>query len=95
MPGGFGEGLGNDVRKLHCAIPPCRRVLEAARAAHLLVLHTREGHRPDLMDLHLHKRVRLGCSKQVIGTAGPNGRILVRGEPGHDIIPELYPVRGK
>ena len=94
MPGGFGEGLGNDVRKLHRAIQPCRHVLEAARAANLLVLHTREGHRPDLMDLHSHKRARLGC-QQVIGTPGPNGRILIRGEKGHDIIPELYPVQGE
>lgn len=95
MPGGFGEGLGNDVRKLHKAIEPCKRVLAAAREAKLLVMHTREGHRRDLMDLHAHKRARLGCKQQVIGTAGPNGRILVRGEPGHDIIPELYPVQGE
>ena len=95
MPGGFGEGLGNDVAKLHTAIGPCQKVLEAARAAKILVIHTREGHRPDLMDLHPHKRLRLGCQKQVIGTKGPNGRILVRGEKGHDIIPELYPEKGE
>ena len=94
MPGGFGEGLGNDVQKLHRAINPCKNVLDAARAAKLLVIHTREGHRPDMMDLHPHKRERLGC-KQVIGTMGPNGRILIRGEPGHDIIPELYPAPGE
>lgn len=95
MPGGFGEGLGNDVKKLHTAIEPCRKVLEAAREAKLKIIHTREGHRPDLLDLHPHKRLRLGCTKQVIGSLGPNGRVLVRGEKGHDIIPELYPVAGE
>jgi hypothetical protein len=47
------------------------------------------------MDLHAHKKMRLGCNKQVIGTAGPNGRILIRGEKGHDIIRELYPEKGE
>ena len=95
MPGGFGEGLGNDVLKLHKAIQPCKNVLTAAREAKLLVLHTREGHRADLADLLPHKRQRLGHDKQVIGSQGPNGKILVRGEKGHDIIPELYPEKGE
>lgn len=61
--------------------------------AGLLIIHTREGHRPDLTDLHAHKAEH-GC-KKVIGYNGPNGRVLVRGEPGHDIVPELYPEMGE
>jgi biuret amidohydrolase len=88
-PGGFGEALGNDVSLVRTAIEPCRRVLAAAREAGLLVIHTREGHRPDLTDCPPAKLTRGG--KTFIGTQGPMGRILVRGEKGHDIIPELYP----
>jgi biuret amidohydrolase len=90
-PGGFGETLGNDVSRLRSAIKPNRRLLTEWRSAGLLVLHTREGHRPDLSDLPLAKKVR-GHGKITIGDSGPMGRILVRGEPGHDIIPELYPL---
>jgi biuret amidohydrolase len=90
-PGGFGETLGNDVSRLRSAIEPNRRLLTEWRSAGLLVLHTREGHRPDLSDLPLAKKVR-GHGKITIGDSGPMGRILVRGEPGHDIIPELYPL---
>jgi nicotinamidase-related amidase len=93
-PGGFGEMLGNDVSQLRRTIEPNRRVLAAWRAAGLLVIHTREGHRPDLADLPPAKRIR-GRSATCIGDAGPMGRILVRGEPGHDIIPELYPLQGE
>jgi len=92
-PGGFGEMLGNDVSLLRSAIAPCKAVLDAARRSGLLVIHTREGHRPDLADLHPAKRTRGG--KTFIGTDGPMGRILVRGEKGHDFIPELYPVEGE
>lgn len=92
-PGGFGEMLGNDVSLLRSAIAPCKAVLDAARQAGLLVVHTREGHRPDLADLHPAKRTRGG--KTFIGTDGPMGRILVRGEKGHDFIPELYPIQGE
>ena len=97
---GFGAVLGNDVSKLAAAIEPCKAVLSAARAAGMLVIHTREGHRADLTDLHPHKNsTRLldgvveadGC----IGTQGKLGKILVRGEPGHDIIPALYPKSGE
>jgi biuret amidohydrolase len=93
-PGGFGEMLGNDVSQLRSAIEPCRRVLEAARAAGLFVVHTREGHRADLSDAPPAKlaRGRLSCG---IGDTGPMGRVLVRGEHGHDIIPELYPLPGE
>jgi nicotinamidase-related amidase len=89
-PGGFGAALGNDVSRLHAAIGPCRKVLAAARNAGLLVIHTREGHRPDLTDAPPLK-IERGDPAMRIGAPGPMGRILVRGEPGHDIIPELYP----
>jgi biuret amidohydrolase len=93
-PGGFGEMLGNDVSQLRRTIDPNRVLLAAWRAMKLPVLHTREGHRPDLSDLPLAKRVR-GHGTTGIGDAGPMGRILVRGEAGHDIIPELYPQPGE
>jgi len=90
-PGGFGEMLGNDVSQLRRTIEPNRILLDAWRAAGLTVLHTREGHRPDLADLPPAKKVR-GKSAKTIGDPGPMGRILIRGEAGHDIIPELYPL---
>ncbi|HWE02398.1 MAG TPA: cysteine hydrolase [Tepidisphaeraceae bacterium] len=90
-PGGFGEMLGNDVSQLRRTIEPNRKLLSAWRKAGLQVMHTREGHRPDLTDLPPAKKIR-GRSKSCIGDAGPMGRILVRGEAGHDIIPELYPL---
>jgi nicotinamidase-related amidase len=93
-PGGFGEALGNDVSLLRKAIAPTKRVLEAARERGLLVIHTREGHRPDLADLPEAKKLR-GRLKTGIGDAGPMGRILVRGEYGHDIIDELKPAPGE
>jgi nicotinamidase-related amidase len=90
-PGGFGAALGNDVSRLQAAVVPCREVLAAARRVGMLVIHTREGHRPDLTDAPPHK-VERGDPANRIGALGPMGRILVRGEPGHDIIPELYPL---
>jgi len=93
-PGGFGAALGNDVSLLRSAIGPCRALLEGARAAGLLVVHTREGHRPDLTDAPPNKVLR-GPPEKRIGACGPMGRILVRGEPGHDIIPELSPLAGE
>ncbi len=93
-PGGFGAVLGNDVSCLRTAIAPTSAVLDAARAAGMLVIHTREGHRPDLADLAPAKRAR-GNLPTGIGDPGPMGRILVRGEPGHDIIPELAPIAGE
>jgi biuret amidohydrolase len=93
-PGGFGETLGNDVSLLKAAVAPLQAVLAAARAAGLLVIHTREGHRPDMSDAPPAK-VERGSPALRIGAPGPMGRILIRGEPGHDIIPELYPVEGE
>jgi nicotinamidase-related amidase len=90
-PGGFGALLGNDVSQLRTTIAPTRTVLDAARHKGLMVIHTREGHRPDLADLPEAKRQRgnLSCG---IGDAGPMGRILVRGKAGHEIIDELKPL---
>jgi len=93
-PGGFGEMLGNDVSQLRRTIDPNRILLAAWRARNLPVMHTREGHRPDLSDLPPAKKAR-GRSPTTIGDAGPMGRILVRGEAGHDIVPELYPRPGE
>lgn len=93
-PGGFGESLGNDVGLLRAAIEPCRALLAGARAAGMLVIHTREGHRPDLSDAPRAK-VERGAPSLRIGAPGPMGRILIRGEAGHNIIPELCPIAGE
>jgi nicotinamidase-related amidase len=93
-PGGFGAALGNDVSRLQAAVAPIRSVLSAARRVGMLIIHTREGHRSDLSDAPPLK-VERGDPKLRIGSPGPMGRILVRGEPGHDIIPELYPIAGE
>jgi nicotinamidase-related amidase len=93
-PGGFGEALGNDVKLLARAVAPCRRLLKGARAAKMLVIHTREGHRPDLTDAPPAKIAR-GEEGKRIGDPGPMGRILVRGEPGHEIISGLAPIAGE
>ena len=90
-PGGFGELLGNDVSLLRNTIEPCGLVLDSARRNGLFVLHTREGHRPDLSDAPESKLIR-GNLNVGIGDEGPMGRVLVRGEKGHDIIPELSPL---
>jgi len=93
LPGGFGEKLGNDTSLLLAAVEPTQRVLAAAREAGFFVVHTREGHRPDLSDCPPAKLTRGG--QTFIGTDGPMGRILVRGEQGHDIIEQLYPIEGE
>jgi nicotinamidase-related amidase len=94
LPGGFGESLGNDVSRLTAAVKPIAWVLEVARARRMLIIHTREGHRPDLSDAPRAK-VERGSPTARIGAMGPMGRILVRGEAGHDIIAELYPRQGE
>ena len=93
-PGGFGETLGNDVSQLARAVKPIASVLAAAREAGILVIHTREGHLPDLSDAPPAKVVR-GKPSLRIGDPGPMGRILIRGEIGHDIVPALYPQAGE
>jgi nicotinamidase-related amidase len=93
-PGGFGEALGNEVRRLSAAVKPCQAVLERFRRLGLPVIHTREGHRPDLSDAPPAKVAR-GAPGKRIGDPGPMGRILIRGEAGHDIVPDLYPRPGE
>lgn len=93
-PGGFGETLGNDVSQLSCAVAPISAVLKAARETGMMVVHTREGHLPDLSDAPPAK-IERGAPSLRIGDPGPMGRILIRGEAGHDIIPALYPVEGE
>lgn len=93
-PGGFGELLGNDVTPLQRIVAPLAQVLTAWRAHGLPVIHTREGHRPDLSDCPPTKRAR-GHLATGIGDTGPMGRVLIRGEPGHAIIAALQPRPGE
>jgi nicotinamidase-related amidase len=93
-PGGFGETLGNDVSHLQAVVPPLQKVLAAVREAGMTVIHTREGHVPDLSDCPPAKLNR-GAPSARIGDAGPKGRILIRGEHGHDIIDDLAPAPGE
>ena len=93
-PGGYGEVLGNNVSLLRVVIPPVQRVLAAWREAGLLVIHTREGHNPDMTDCPETKLSRWPEGSR-IGDPGPMGRILIVGEEGQDIVPELYPVPGE
>lgn len=93
-PGGFGETLGNDVSLLTAIVPTVRALLDLFRAQGWPIVHTRESHSPDLADCPPAKRDR-GAPKLRIGDEGPMGRILVRGEPGNDIIPELAPMPGE
>jgi nicotinamidase-related amidase len=93
-PGGFGASLGNDVSLLRAIIPATRRLIDGFRRAGLPVIHTRECHRPDLSDLPPAKRDR-GSPSLRIGDKGPMGRILIAGEEGAEIIPELAPLPGE
>ena len=93
-PGGFGESLGNNVSLLSAIIPSCQAMLKAWRAVGALVVHTRETHLPDLSDCPAAKLNR-GNPGRRIGDPGPMGRILIRGEPGSQIIPELAPIAGE
>jgi nicotinamidase-related amidase len=94
LPGGFGESLGNDVGQLLKVVPPLAALIGAARSAGLMVIHTREGHEPDLSDCPPAKLSRGAPSKR-IGDPCKFGRILIRGEYGHDIVDELAPVDGE
>lgn len=93
-PGGFGAALGNDVTPLQAIVPATARVIGAARAAGLPVIHTRECHRPDLSDCPPAKLNR-GAPSLRIGDPGPMGRILIAGERGAEIVPELAPAPGE
>jgi len=93
-PGGFGEALGNDVARLGAIVPTVRALLDWARGHGIGVLHTREGHRPDLADCPPAKLNR-GDPAMRIGAKGPMGRILVDGEPGNDIVAALVPLDGE
>ena len=90
LPGGFGESLGNDVSQLRRTIGPLAALMAAWRAAGLPLIHTREGHEPDLSDCPPAKLNR-GAPSMRIGDIGAFGRILIRGEYGHDIVDELQP----
>jgi nicotinamidase-related amidase len=92
--GGFGAALGNDVRPLRAIVPTVARLLAAARGAGLPVIHTRECHRPDLSDCPPAKRER-GSPALRIGDPGPMGRVLIAGEPGAEIVPQLAPAPGE
>lgn len=93
-PGGFGASLGNDVSRITKIVPDVKRLIEGFRAAGLPVIHTMECHRPDLSDLPPAKRNR-GNPALKIGDEGPMGRVLISGEPGTGILPELAPINGE
>jgi nicotinamidase-related amidase len=93
-PGGFGAALGNDVSRLLAIVPTVARLIALARDVGWPIVHTREAHLPDLSDCPPSKRLR-GEAPIRIGDEGPMGRLLVRGEPGNQILPDLAPIDGE
>jgi nicotinamidase-related amidase len=94
-PRGYAAKAGLDIYRLQAAIGPVRKLLDAARAAALMIVHTREGHVPDLSDCPSVKLARSRNAGAAIGSPGPLGRLLIRGEPGHDFIGDLQPAVGE
>lgn len=94
-PGGYAHRSGIDIKRMQAVVSTVGQLLQAARAAGLLVVHTREGHLPDLSDCPPTKLLRSAVAGALIGCRGPMGRLLIRGEYGHDFVDELQPFPGK